>query len=85
MEYCIKCGDKIDEHELCEVCVENKYRQSILTASEYSYIHTKECSKYKECEPKCHFWGLCGDKTMAICNINSAICVAEDIKEGVLK
>ena len=54
-----------------------------LTLSEYIEIHSKECSKYDECKPECRFWGLCENKTIPICNINSAIYTAEKIKEGV--
>ena len=85
MEYCIKCGDKIDEHELCENCVEERYIKSVLTAVEYENIHIKECAKYDKCKPECHFWGVCEDKTIPICNINTAIYIAKKIKEGVYK
>ena len=57
----------------------------MLTANEYMYIHTRECSKYDECNPECHFWGVCEDKVIPICNINSATYVAEKIKEGVFE
>ena len=53
-----------------------------LTISEYTEIHSKECAKYNECKPECHFWGLCEDKTIPIANINSAVYTAEKIKEG---
>ena len=85
MEYCINCGDKIDEHELCEICIENRYIKSVLTAKEYIKIHALECSKYNECKPECKFWGLCENKTISVNNINSAVYVAEKIKEGVFE
>lgn len=54
-----------------------------LTAVEYLGIHVEECAKYGKCKPECRFWGVCEDKVIPIWNINSAIYVAEKIKEGV--
>ena len=56
-----------------------------LTAVEYLGIHVEECAKHNECKPECRFWGLCEDKAIPIWNINSAIYVAEKIKEGVFE